>query len=334
MRGFTIDAFLNNCWLSHNPRAYFSTVPSRAFVTSMSGLMGAILLLVASFAVHASEARPTVAWDTSGLSVATYKRLDALNLERRAVLRFIEDGFAVVGLPAQPRVVVRLKDSGEGIALEVSGDRGARSHQLTLDGSALAEVHLEIMQRCVTMAKAVLGPTVDSEPKPSVEPTPPPSTLKIDVSIAGGGVWRSKTIDPALGANFGMSFTDFLGLHLKGGVAWFSSSQISVQDWNVLLGPRGELPLTPSWRLELALLGGVRIHAAQVPSPVEGSGTRVDVMGAILLRVRRELTWGLGMELGLCGGLSPGIHHRLGNVQLWERGPASLEATLGFGWRG
>jgi hypothetical protein len=298
----------------------------------MRGL--AVALLFASLAVHASEARPTVAWDTSGLSVFTYKQLDALNLERRAVLRLIEDGFAVVGLPAQPRVVIRLKDSRGGVLLEVSGELGTRSHRLTLDGSASAEVHLEIMQRCVTMAKAVLGKKTDPAPEPSSETAPPPSAFKMDVSIVGGGMWRSRNIDPTLSANFGISFTRYLGLHLKAGLTGSSVSQISVQDWHVLLGPRGEFQLTPAWRLELALLGGPRIHDAKVAAPLEGSGTRLDVMGTLFFRIRRELKWGLGIEIGLCGGLSPGINHRLGNTLLWERGPASLEGTLGLGWRG
>lgn len=322
-----------NCWPNQDPIGILATVPTQAFATSMRGSLALIALLVVPFAAQANDVRPTVAWDTSGLGISTYKRLDALNLERRAVLRLVEDGFAVVALAAAPRVTIRLKDAADGVLLEVSGELGTRRHSLALDGSALAELHLEIMQRCVSMAKAVLGPTVGRAPKPPAEPAEPRSAFSVDVSIVGGGVWRSKSFDPTLSAHFGMSITRFLGLHLKGGVAWSTGVQLAIQDWHALLGPRGEFHLSASWKLELAVLGGARVHVAQIAPPLEGSGTRIDAMGAILLRARRELEWGLGIEAGVCGGISPAISHRLGSTTLWERGLMSLEATIGLGWR-
>jgi hypothetical protein len=55
------------------------------------------------------EPRPTVTLDFDRLNDVGYRRLGGLELERRAVLRFIEEGFAVQRAPAVSTVTVTLR---------------------------------------------------------------------------------------------------------------------------------------------------------------------------------------------------------------------------------
>ncbi len=48
------------------------------------------------------------------------RRLDAVQLESRAVLRLVQEGFAVVGPTAQPDLTIRLSTSATALILETS----------------------------------------------------------------------------------------------------------------------------------------------------------------------------------------------------------------------
>ena len=65
--------------------------------------LGALLL-----GGQAAAQRATVALDLSGLDGAAYRRLDAAVLESRAVIRLVQEGFAVVGPGGQPDLTIRL----------------------------------------------------------------------------------------------------------------------------------------------------------------------------------------------------------------------------------
>jgi len=82
-----------------------------------------VLAAFALIALSQAPARHTVAVDLSGLDAAAYRRVDAVGLETRAVLRLVQEGFAVVAPSGGPEITVRVKLSRDAVLLECGGSK-------------------------------------------------------------------------------------------------------------------------------------------------------------------------------------------------------------------
>src|SRR5262245_46553680 len=102
--------------------------------------------------------RPTVAVDLTQLDAHTYTQLDGLALEKRIVMRLVQEEFAVVTAVAQPDVLVVIRLEGTSLVLEARGPASAeRRLVLALGPAATPELHLEITHRILGLVRANLG---------------------------------------------------------------------------------------------------------------------------------------------------------------------------------
>jgi len=74
--------------------------------------------LLAAARAWAEGPRPTVAVDFAALDEAAYRRLDALTLEQRVVLRLAQEGFAVVAPKGDPEILIRLRVLADRVVTE------------------------------------------------------------------------------------------------------------------------------------------------------------------------------------------------------------------------
>jgi len=317
----------------------------------------------------AQERSPSVSVDVSQLDAQTYERLDALNLEKKVILRLVQEGFAVVAARERPyiRVVYR---GGSTLRIEVESGVSKRTREVHLSvASDLAALHLEVAQKTVALVrqmprKAASRPTETpstqrATPAPAVGTpvvgtpavrTPAVRTLAPVPRAAGnhpltldavvGLVTRGK-IDPLVGLNVSYAFHRSIGAAATFGFVPASSAEIDVFEGQVQLGVYWAALVGESWRLLLGVSAGVQVHCFSLSreslsneSLPNESGTRVDPLVTSPLTLTRRLWKRFEVGIRLAPGLSgESREHTRNGVQLWQRSGLRLEASVQLSWR-
>ncbi|GMU62041.1 MAG: hypothetical protein AMXMBFR34_38040 [Myxococcaceae bacterium] len=282
-------------------------------------------------AAPAFAAPPSAAFDLSALDAKDWARLDALNLEKRVVLRLMQEGFAVVTPSAGPELLLRVTVTSHALELEGSAAWKTARREVELREESLAELHLEIAQKAVSLARAVL----DAKPAPAARPSPelvvvaPPPSLtepprpaqapRYLLGVHAGVLPRSGGTDLALGARARVG----RALGFRGAVTLYVSrgTDITVLEARALAGIGYRF--RPHERIDLeagALIGG-RFHTwFDATQP----GLKVDFTAGLPL----SITWWPHRSAGFTLEVTPGATTQALEHPGWARGPWSIEAVV------
>jgi hypothetical protein len=311
--------------------------------------------LLASSAAWAAEQR--VAVDLSTLDETTYEAIEALALQKRLVLRLVQDGFAVVALSEEPDIVVTLRGKGDTIVLAARRGQREQRRRIERGTASTTELHLEITQKTVALVQelAALAPTRAEGPRgPPPEPESPSgvapdgrggaaATVPEADAAADWGVFepslgadvllRSGGVDPMVRLAGRLALSSAVGLHLLVGLSPSLHEQIDVLEWHLLTGGSYRFTLLPSLRLELAALVGLLIHDATVQGADPGSSAdaRLDFSGSLPITLAFRPIDRLSIHLRAAPGLTGRAReHILGSSPIWQRGVVRLEAGGGL----
>lgn len=151
--------------------------------------IAACSLTLALAARAAAEPGPvTASLDLRALSEHTYQKLDGVALERRVMMRLVQEGFAVVSLERGGQVRLLLREAGPRALLLTAKTLDAeRSRTIAWGAEPLEELHLELAQKAVELARPALaqrtvaaGPTATGSgpaaPAATTAATPAPAT--------------------------------------------------------------------------------------------------------------------------------------------------------------
>ena len=297
-------------------------------------VQAALAMAIVACCVATSHAAPqtTVAVDLTALDVTSYQELDGLALEKRIVLRFVQEGFAVVGAREHPDIVlvVRLVDGG--LVLEARSAQGIKSREIARHDDSLAELHLEIAQKAAELVRAMpirVPPVVAAViAAPPADPWSFESSAGLDVWVRSGGV----DLAPRLGLRFGGALAGIA----SAAVAFSSGDGISVQEWEGQLGGAYRLGLGARMSFEAGALVGALIEHYALPDPTAQNrrGTVVDVIGTIPLKlsVTPVARWTFSVRVAP-GLANEGRRHTFEDATIWERGALRIEAGIDAGVR-
>lgn len=306
---------------------------------------GLALLL---FCSEAAAQRPTVALDLRGLDSAAYRRLDAVALESRSVLRLVQEGFAVVGPDASPDLTIRLTVTSSTLRIETPVAR----RSVTLGDEPARELHFEIAQKIVELARdsfraradrgvpdagvAVVAPSAPV-PDAALLPAPEPArSLKTEASLGGGGLIRSLGVDPRAQLDVRLPLGEHLAIDLLIAISTSSGPGISVLEPELLAGVGYRIYLSERWSLEPRVLAGASLHVYSLDdlTAVDLAGSR----GDFLMAFPFTLGWNPIGQLSLGLHVAPGFstrtreHFRRG-ISIWRRDAFRLGFGATAGWR-
>lgn len=308
------------------------------------------LLVVRS--ASAAEGRTTVALDLTRLDDRQYSDLDGLALEKRLVLRLVEEGFAVVAPTAQPEITVHVEVQGDAIVLVAEQDGRTDQRQIAWDHQIELELlHLELAQKAVELVRSLsaaaparAAPPAPTPPKPPnrvlppIQYTPPPPKLAeppvAKLALRIGGVWRPPSVDPMARLGLELRLVGPWRAELGAGAIVASAPGIHVVEVEPTAGIAAELELDQHWALSAGVRAGVLLHAYSLVdrSAEHVSGLHVDGLIAAPIRASVRVFGPIELDLTVAPGVATrGRSHVLDGATLWHRSPGQLEATLGLG---
>jgi hypothetical protein len=293
----------------------------------MSFLCG---VLASAVALAAAEPLPSVAVDLTGLDAAEYAKLDGLALEKRLVLRLVQDGFAVVAPAAPADVRVTVSAAPGGLLLVASGGGKTARREVPIAEGALAELHLELAQKVAELARScVPAPKPALPPPPPVAPSPPPAEAPFRVAASGGAVVRAGGTDFA--GRLAVRYGRLVGVHVVAGLVPSFGDGLWVLEGQLLVGPSVKVELAPGAELEAALAVGAALQFFQLAdaAALERTGARLDLAAALPISFTYWPARSFGLGVRVTPGLaSQGRQHSSGGQVLWTRGAASFEAGV------
>jgi hypothetical protein len=316
-----------------------------------------VALSVSSLAVAGKE-RTTVAFDLTHLEDRSYEALDGLGLEKRLVLRLVQEGFAVVGLTTNPEIIIGITVEKGAVVLRADAANSHEHREIDWDKSVKRELmHLEVAQKTVELARAV-EPTLPSTAPPENKPSPPqqqqtkvePSARethrvpevkkelepwlqrRYTVEIATGALYRPAALDPIERLAFSLWVFRRLRLGVEAGVIPASRTSIQVTEFFPSLTVGTGFEWASRWSLVAALRGGALVHHYRMddPSAEPRRGWRVSGLFECPFRVKYDLFPWFGFIVEVAPGVSTfRRRHVLGGKTLWSRGYESVESTFG-----
>lgn len=300
----------------------------------LKALAISIAAFACSSAATAAEPLPSVAIDLGGLDEATYAKLDGLGLEKRLVLRLVQDGFAVVAASAQADVRLSVVSSSLGLLLNAQGRTAAAQREVAIAGDGLVELHLEVAQKMVELARACAPGPAPEAPKPIPEhPAAPPPPAPIEpmfrLAAAGGVIARSGGTD--LAGRLVLRYGSQLGVSAVLGLVPSFAQELLVLEGQFLLGPSFKLKLGAEADLEIGLVAGPTLHFFHLShkEALEPTGVRLDLAAALPLTFAYWPAQAFGVGVRIAPGIaSQGREHRSGEQTLWSRGSVWFEAQL------
>lgn len=329
-----------------------------------------LLALLPGAPARAQAARTTVGVDLGALSAPVHRKLDGLALEKRVVLRLVQEGFAVVAPAAGPDALVRVREAGpRAVTIEVSVRGVVRRRRVSWEREALGEVHLEIAQKAVELVRTCLRlappppPLVKkAAPPPPPKPKPPPPKPKPKpvpprpkprrvvpprkarrprstptppgrFELKGGlaALYRGVAFDPLLWGELRFRLRGGFAFRVVSGFTPASGGGVTVNELQAQLGAGYRFRLARGLDLEVGLLVGVLAHFWSLDS---ASGSAVDALVSLPVSFSWwPLSW-LGLELRLSPGIadSSRTHMSAGQV-LWRREAGRISGGLGLVFR-
>lgn len=286
------------------------------------------LTLLATLCLAASTPT-TVTLDLSTLDDATYRRIDGLSLEKKLVLRLLEDGFGVVPASASAdRRATFLAQNGR-LTIRV----GPLSREVELDGPT-TQLHLEIAQKLSALLREpepkVEVPAVVAAPvvvPKSIEPAPSPfrpHVFVLPAVLIGRDVPR-----PSIRLGAGASWHWLLAT-LQGSFTRAAANELTFDEGQ--LGAALQVQLRPLDRVIVrgGVGGGLWLHGWR--------STRIDDAAPLGLRVLPSWWVPVSVSVALWEHLNVGagatllghapIDHRSNADVLWNAGVVRLEAGV------
>src|SRR5689334_20154804 len=104
----------------------------------LAGQITLVVLVLLTSRATLADPPITVALELGGLDSETYDQLDGLALEKRVVLRLVQEGFAAVSPKAQPTILISLVKTAEGLVLEADSNGQHRSRPIPRGNEPLA----------------------------------------------------------------------------------------------------------------------------------------------------------------------------------------------------
>jgi hypothetical protein len=304
----------------------------------------------------AEPPRASVALDLGALDGEGYRRLDALKLEERVVLRLVQEGFAVVKPAARPQILLRLTVAADRVLIEPVEPPTGQAREVALAAGPARELeHLEIAQKIVELARAAraaLRPADEGGGGPGAAAgaggasgaaaadtaaRAAPAPRAIEIAVGGAAVIRGSETGAAgdalgrLDARYGAPGG---GVGVRAGAAFSPASGggVDVREWTLQAGVGVRVPLGPRTSFEAATIGGLLVHGYALSGGAPGAaGTRTDLLASLPL-VLAHFPWtGVGVELRLApGAAGRGRRHERDGDPLWRRGALRLELGVGL----
>lgn len=303
--------------------------------------LAACSLIFTGSALATAEPGPvTTSLDLRLLSEAAYQKLDGVALERRVMMRLVQEGFAVVSLEVGGQVRLRLRENGPStLILTVTDPSGERSRTIARGDESTAELHLELAQKAAELARPALvrWRVATNKAKPDGDkqvgggsPTP----LHVDGQAGAALLYRGAATDPLFWSDLRIDVHGGLGVHLSLGVAPANSGPVTATDIQLQAGLGYRHALHPRVDVEAALLVGTvlqrwSIAAAGVLAGGDTSGTRVNVIASLPLSV----DWWILPHVALCARVAAGVADAGGTqviagATVWQRDVFRLEGGL------
>jgi hypothetical protein len=295
-----------------------------------SGLFVSLLgwLLASSAMAQPRSGLVTVAVDMTQLDAASFARVDGVGLEKRILLRLVQDGFAVVRPEQGPDVLVSVQAKGPDLMLEARTQQGVKVARVAAVDLPFGELHLELTQRLVALLHAVLAPVPTAAPIPTVTPTP---TDEWALNLGAQVLIRSGGVDPLIELNAGAAAVGPLWLELAG--AWSTSrgTDLRVHEWQLAAGASCRFKLGDAMYGSMGLQVGALAHDYHFSAPAAARtrGTRVDTL--FLLPLRLTTTFGSRWQIGLQvtpGAANHSRGHQTSEGFVWRRGALRLQTGL------
>lgn len=298
----------------------------------------------------AAAAPSSVGLDLTELAARDFERLDALAFEKSAVVRLVQDGFAVVAPTEAADVLIRLEVQPvpRALVLRARGPGGEAAREVPWGKEPLAELHLELTQKLVELTRQVARaapapvPVVEPdppepapapaapEPTPVVAAPPPAPPRRFSFGAAAGVLTRPGGADALVlaRARYGTTLRGVAEL----GIAFGRGTGVTVVETQLAVGPAIGLALTDSLELEVAALVGGLLHAFWFDdsSTDAAAGARINVllMAPVTLSYQLSPDWGLFARLA--AGWAQARVHLSGDVAVWSRAPFRVEAAVGL----
>ncbi|MBL8919239.1 MAG: hypothetical protein JNJ54_10290 [Myxococcaceae bacterium] len=289
-----------------------------------------LLLCLAGALTHAQDggvtpAPTTVAVDFTQLPPATWTELEVLTLEKKVLVRLVQDGFAVMAKDAGAMVRLTVSRRENTLVLGASTCAREQTTDVPLGAAPLGELHLEVAQRLAALARRCAPPPDEPRPPTSGDapaPAAPPPSKGLRLGGSMGFFFRAGGTDPVLRA--AVRYGRTLGVEVTAGLVLSGVTEVTVFEVPVLVALSLHLDLGKGFALEAALAAGVFVHTFLLADPArtDRAGVRVDVMASLPVTLSfSPLSWG-GIGLRVAPSLVSGVHPRGG----WTRGLASVEA--------
>lgn len=290
-----------------------------------------MVVLVARVAV-AAPAKPapvTVAIDLAALDANAYRALDALSLEKRVVLRLIEDGFAVVAATAHPELVLRVSRTPASVTVAIDGPLGARTRDIPHASEPLPELHLEVAQRASDLAREQQAEVIARRPPPpSVPTTPMWWTTTVRAGVLNTTPAAAPVIELAQRWSRGR-------LDVVASLAWdrMTEREVSLDEIELSVGGLARAHIGR----RVAIAGGLRTgfvrRHVSLAQPYMTSHGPFDLAAAVLAEGRVLVAPHIELALSSrFGGTLSGIRYTKGMMSL-ERGATRIDVGVSVGYR-
>lgn len=280
-----------------------------------------------------------VAIDLTALDEPSFVAIDGLAIEQSAVTRLVQEGFAVVGRDRGQDLLITVEANPAAVVLRLHSQAGEALREIPrVAGAERAELVLEVVQKLVELVRAeaqrLPPPTIKHTATATVitPPAPPsPGGVPLELGARAGVVIRAGGVDPGV---FGWArIGGALALRAEAGGALASEAAVVAGDVWLSLGADVRWALSPSFDLELGLVGGLLLHAFSLRGGgAEASGLRVDVQASLPMglsyRPRPWVRLGAFFAPGLSG--RERTHTQDGQV-IWRRGFLFVSGGLGAG---
>ncbi len=291
-----------------------------------------LLLCLFGALVHAQDggvARTgpiTVAVDFSQLPEATWTELEVLTLEKKVLVRLVQEGFAVMAKDAGAVVRLSVSRRENTLVLTALSRAHEETSEVPLGAESIGELHLELAQRLTLLAQRC-APTAEEAPVKAAAPpapTPPPARAKgLTLSGSMGFLIRAGGTDPIVRA--AVRFGGTIGGEVTVGLVVSAVTGLTVFEVPVLAAFSLHFELGRGFAFEASLAAGVFVHTFVLADTTLANrlGVRADAMASLPLTLTfSPLSWG-GIGLRVAPSVVSGVHDQAG----WSRGPLSVEAS-------
>lgn len=284
----------------------------------------ACTLVLARSADAGPVAPTTVAVDLGGIDAAAFREIDGLDLERRVLVRLVEDGFATVARTAHPELTIVIRTAGTDVEIaEVTLGLRAR-----VAGAELSteELHLAVAQQAAELARGAVQEL-------SLRPGRGGPAFVVFAGTAA--CYRPSAVDPRFEAGAGVRILGWFP-HVAAGFVPASVPGLRVYEIEAQVGVGWETAWSRRWTVQIAPRLGARVHHFDGDQAhlLERSGTRLDLLGTLgaTARWRPSARVSFGLEL-VAGVTSAAYRHDIDGVPVWSRGAERAQAGVSLEWR-